>query len=134
MTKRFLITVGIMGTLCVMFGAIGAHILEGNISNNNLIKFNTANEFLMYHSLALLGLTFMNRYVSRSYLNTIYYLFVIGIILFSGTLYLSSIRELASMIPESFGKLTPIGGILLIVGWLTLVVTGINYTHRKRNN
>jgi uncharacterized membrane protein YgdD (TMEM256/DUF423 family) len=132
MTKRFLITVGIMGALSVLFGAVGAHILEGNISNSNLIMFNTANEFLMYHSLALLGLTFMNRYVSRSYLNTIYYLFLTGIILFSGTLYFASIKELTGVGLGFLGNFTPIGGLLLLGGWIAVIFTGITYTHKKR--
>ncbi len=66
MTKRFLVTIGIMGAISVLMGAVGAHILEDNISDKYLNMFNTANEFLMYHALALIGLTAMNRNVSRS--------------------------------------------------------------------
>ena len=89
MTKRFLITVGLMGALSVILGSFGAHILSGNIPEKDLHLFNVANDYLMFHTLALLGLAFMNRYVSRSYLNIIYYLFVIGVILFSGTIFIS---------------------------------------------
>jgi len=134
MTKRFLVTIGIMGAISVLMGAVGAHILEDNISDKYLNMFNTANEFLMYHALALIGLTAMNRNVSRSYLNTIYYLFVIGIILFSGTLYITSLTELTGFSLGLSGTLTPIGGILLIIGWIAVIISGLTYKHKKRHS
>lgn len=133
MTKRFLITIGMMGALSVILGAIGSHILNGNIPPNHMEMFNTANQFLMYHTLALLGLAFMNRYVSRSYLNAIYFLFVIGIALFSGTLLLVSLKEVIGFNLGFLGKLTPIGGLLLIIGWIVIVFAGVNYKHKKRH-
>lgn len=134
MTKRFLITVGIMGAISVLSGAVGAHILSGNISEKHMDIFNIANEYLMFHALALLGIAFMNRYISRSYLNTIYYLFVIGVILFSGTLFISSLTELTGFSAGSLNKLTPIGGILLFAGWIVIIFSGVNYTHKKRHH
>ena len=133
MTKRFLITIGILGAASVLLGAVGSHILEGNIPEKHLNMFNIANEFMMYHTLALLGLTFMNRYVSRSYLNTIYYLFVVGIILFSGTLLLGSLKEVTGFGIGILSKLTPLGGLLLISGWVVLIIAGLNYKHKKRH-
>lgn len=135
MTKRFLITVGIMGAISVALGAIiGTHILSGNIPEKHMDLFNIANEYMMFHALALLGLAFMNRYVPRSYLNTIYYLFVIGIILFSGIMFISSLKELTGFSPESLSKLIPLGGVLLFVGWIVVIVSGINYKHKKRHH
>ncbi len=138
MTKRFLITIGIMGAFSVLLGAVGAHILYGNIPEKHMIMFNTANEFLMYHSLALLGLAllglaFMNRYVGRSYLNTIYFLFVIGTVLFSGTLLMISLKEVIGFNLDTLGKLTPVGGLLLIIGWIVIIFAGITYKHKKRH-
>ncbi len=134
MTKQFLITTGLMGALSVIMGAVGAHILECNISVNHMGLFNTANQFVMFHALALLALTFMNRYVKRSYTTTIYYLFVIGIALFSGTLYISSLKELTGFGPSILSKLVPVGGLLLIAGWITIVMSGLNYNHKKRRS
>lgn len=133
MTKRFLITVGLMGALAVILGAFGTHILRDNIPQQDLDLFNVANEYLMFHALALLGLAFMNRYVSRSYLNIIYYLFVIGVILFSGTIFISSLKELSGFSIGSLNKLTPLGGLLLVSGWITVLLSGINYKHKKRH-
>lgn len=133
MTKRFLITIGAMGALSVIFGAFGAHILNGIISDNYMSTYNIANEYLMVHALALLGMAFMNRYISRSYLNTIYYFFVIGIILFSGSLFLISLKEITGFGMGSLGIITPIGGLLLFAGWITLIFAGISYKHNKGN-
>jgi uncharacterized membrane protein YgdD (TMEM256/DUF423 family) len=133
MTKRFLVTIGIMGALSIIFGAFGTHILEGNISDNYLKTYNTANEYLMFHTLALLGLAFMNRYVSRSYLNTIYYFFLVGIILFSGSLYLISIKDITGFSMGSLGIITPVGGLFLLSGWITLIFAGASYKHTKGN-
>jgi len=131
MTKRFLITIGLLGALSVLFGAFGAHILNGVISEKYMNMYNTANEYLMFHALALLGLAFVNRYVSRSYMNTIYYFFVIGIILFSGSLFIASLKELSGFGLGALSFVTPIGGILLLLGWITLIFAGTSYTHNK---
>ena len=132
MTKRFLITVGLMGAVGVLLGSLGAHVLSGNIPQEDLDLFDVANEYLMFHALALLGLAFMSRYVSRSYLNIIYYLFVIGVILFSGTIFISSLKELTGFSLGGLSMLAPIGGILLIAGWIAIILSGINYKHKKR--
>ena len=134
MTKQFLITTGLMGALSVIMGVVGAHILEGNISAMHMGMFNTANQFVMFHALALLALTFMNRYVNRSYTKTIYYLFVVGIILFSGSLYISSLKELTNFGPGILSKLAPAGGLLLISGWIAIILSGLNYKHKKRHS
>jgi len=123
-----------MGAISVVSGALGAHILSGNISEKHMDIFNIANEYLMFHALALLGVAFMNRYVSRSYLNSIYYLFVVGVILFSGTLFISSLTELTGFSAGALAKLTPIGGIMLFAGWIVIIFSGINYTHKKRSH
>lgn len=134
MTKRFLITVGIMGSLGIMAGLFGMLVLRGNISEEYLNIFEVATEFLMYHTIALLALAIMNRYLSRSYLNTIYYLFVIGIILFSLPLYIQSLKELSGFNPGSLNTLMIFGGILLFIGWITLIFSGVNYTHKKKQH
>jgi uncharacterized membrane protein YgdD (TMEM256/DUF423 family) len=134
MTKRFLITIGIMGALGIVLGMVESLVLSGNISEKCISVFDTANEFLMFHTLALLGLAFMNRYVSRSYLNSIYYLFVIGIILFSGAQYIQSIKELTGFNPGSLNIIALVGGILLFAGWVTLIFSGVSYTHKKQHH
>ena len=92
----------------------------------------TALGFHMLHVVALLAITFMNRFVSRAYLNIIYYFFFAGIVLFSGSLYLTSTEELTNIILGFMKYLTPLGGFSFIAGWGVLLVTGVTYKHKKR--
>jgi len=137
MTKTFLITVGISGVLAVLLGTFGTSILNGNISPGKLNTWTLAVSFQMTHTIALLAITFMNRYLKRSYLNVVYYLWVIGIALYSGSLYLNAISELTGASSEATGLLryfAPVGSILLAVGWILIIVTGITYVHHKRGH
>lgn len=133
MTKRILIAAGAMGAFSVILGAVGQHFLAGNISEKSMTYYEISYTFMMYHTLALLALTFMNRYVKRSYLKIVFYLFIVGIILFSGTLLLSSLKEVTGMGIGPLSKLTPIGGLSLIVGWIMIVFSGVTYKHKKRH-
>jgi uncharacterized membrane protein YgdD (TMEM256/DUF423 family) len=132
MTKKFLITVGILGVLSVILGAFGSHLLNGKISEENMRVYNIALTYQIYHTLALLAMTFMNRYISRKYLNIIYWLFVVGIGLFSGSLFLISTQEATNLVIGAVGYLTPLGGISMIAGWLVVIFTGVTYQHKKR--
>lgn len=134
MTKQILTTVGISGALCVILGAFGSHLLNGNISDAKLSNWDIAVMYQMTHTLALLAITFMNRYIKRSHTEVIYYLFVIGVILFSGTIYINSISELTGLSIGIFKYVTPLGGLLLVAGWFYIILTGITYEHKKRNN
>jgi len=73
-----------------------------------------------------------NRYISHQYLNFIYWLFVVGIGLFSGSLFLISTQEATNLIIGSIGFLTPLGGISMIAGWLVVIFVGVTYQHKKR--
>lgn len=100
--------------LSVLIGAFGAHSLE-NLIGDKIDTFKTAVQYQIFHSigLILIGL------IAKSFnveLNTVAYLFISGIILFSGSLYLISIYK------HSFlGIITPIGGLCFIIGWAILL-------------
>jgi len=94
MTKQFLITASVLGSTTVILDAVGSFILKGNISESHLQEFNTGVLNQMFYTVVLLAITFMNRYVVRAYLRSMYYLFLIGVILFSVPMYLTSITEL----------------------------------------
>ncbi len=134
MTRRILISIGILGTSAVILGAIGSHLLKPHLSPEDMDVYKTGVQYQMWHTLALLGLVFMNRYLSRSYLNVIYYFFTIGIVLFSGSLYLLSLRELTGLNFGILGPVTPVGGLLFILGWLVLMYAGFKYEHKKRSH
>lgn len=132
MTRKFLITTSILGLLGVTMAILSALVFSGNMSPVNHSNFNTALSIHMLHTVSLLAITFMSRFVSRSYLNIIFYLFTIGILLFSGSLYIDSTSELTNIEIGFMSTLTPIGGISLLGGWIVLLFTGVTYQHKKR--
>ena len=112
----WIITGSIFAGLAVLFGAFGAHGLKSRISPEDLVIFETGVRYQMYHALALivLGLIAMNPAVNISSLPFV--LFVLGIVIFSGTLYLIPLTGLRWL-----GAITPIGGTALIAGWMSLI-------------
>ncbi len=105
-----------LAALAVAIGAFGAHGLKSRVSADDLVIFETGVRYQMYHSLALilLGLIGVNFQSNIVQLPAI--LFLAGIIIFSGTLYLIPLTGL-----RWFGAITPIGGSALILGWIVLL-------------
>jgi uncharacterized membrane protein YgdD (TMEM256/DUF423 family) len=120
MKKQIIITAAVFGMLAVIAGAFGAHGLQGIISAKNLEIWHTAVQYQFYHVFALLFLSTLAGLKERQVV-AIYYLFTVGILCFSGSLYLLSCRDLPGwnwLI--ALGPITPIGGLLFIIAWLTL--------------
>jgi uncharacterized membrane protein YgdD (TMEM256/DUF423 family) len=132
MTKRYLITTSILGMWGIVMGILFTQIFSGEISPASQGKYLFAIVFHLIHVVAMLAITFMNRFVARAYLNIIYYLFTAGILLYSGSLYLISTEELTNIILGFMGTLTPLGGLSLVIGWGVLLFTGVTYKHKKR--
>ncbi len=111
-----------LAALAVAIGAFGAHGLKSRVSADDLIIFETGVRYQMYHSLALilLGLIGVNFQSNVVQLPAI--LFLVGIIIFSGTLYLIPLTGLRWL-----GAITPIGGTALILGWIMLIFNLIRY-------
>jgi len=120
MNKQITITASLLGALAVIFGAFGAHALKAVLSPRELEVWHTAVQYHFYHVFALLFLSTINRFKNRL-ISWTYYLFTAGILLFSGSLYLISCREVLHM-PGlvALGPVTPIGGLLFILGWILL--------------
>jgi uncharacterized membrane protein YgdD (TMEM256/DUF423 family) len=116
MQKIILLTASAFGALSVMIGAFGAHALRAMLeAQGRLDTFETAVKYQFYHTLALLAIGLLMYKVSDKLLGYAGYSMIGGVIIFSGSLYilcLSGIRWL--------GAITPIGGVLMIVGWALL--------------
>lgn len=115
--KLMVMLAGLFGFLGVGFGAFGAHALKARLTPDLLAIYRTAVEYQFWHALALLavGLLAMSR--PGPLLSASGWCFTFGILLFSGSLYalaLSGVRLL--------GAITPIGGLLFLVGWVLLSV------------
>ncbi|HEU0195762.1 MAG TPA: DUF423 domain-containing protein [Nevskiaceae bacterium] len=115
-----LLIAGLYGVLAVAFGAFGSHALRARLPVKDLEIWHTAVQYQFYHLLALFGVAvlMMVRPAAGQGLAAIF--FAAGILLFSGSLYvlvLSGVRVL--------GVVTPIGGLLLIAGWVALAVSAV---------
>jgi len=111
-----------LAALAVAIGAFGAHGLKSRISADDLIIFETGVRYQMYHSLALILLGLIGVNFQSNLVQIPAILFLIGIIIFSGTLYLIPLTGL-----RWFGAITPIGGTALILGWIVLIFNLIRY-------
>lgn len=119
--RKFLCMGALSCFVGVLAGALGSHALTDLISRmNGLVGFSTATDYMFYHGLALIFIALMeDRYPQRLFKYS-GWLFVIGIILFQGNLFLIS---LAGASPLSF--LTPVGGMCLMAAWLLLAAMAI---------
>ncbi len=116
-TTHFAFLGCIGGGLAVLLGAFGAHGLKSSLSAEMLGIFETAVRYQMYHSLALIAVTLLSAQSPRriSLFRTAGWLFVAGIIVFSGSLFVLTLT------PQTWlGAVTPIGGLSFIAGWSVL--------------
>jgi len=109
----------------VILGAFGAHALESRLSPDRLATFETGVRYQMYHALALLLVAILAAFLKEQrFIRIAGWLFVIGILLFSGSIYLLACRELIGLTTWRWlGPLTPIGGTCLIIAWGLLFFT-----------
>jgi len=118
MAKIYLLLAVLNGALAVVLGAFGAHGLKQRLSTDMLAVYQTGVQYHFYHTLALLAVALlMLQWPSNNTLRWSALLFCIGIVIFSGSLYLLSISGL-----RWFGAITPIGGVAFIAGWLALAL------------
>ncbi|WP_039054079.1 DUF423 domain-containing protein [Sphingobacterium sp. T2] len=118
MNKQIILTASFFGLLAVILGAFGAHGLEGKISEYHIGTWKTANQYHFYHTFAMLFLSTFSRAKSQS-IRVSFIFFTVGILLFSGSLYLLSVRELLGASGLTIlGPVTPLGGVCFMVGWI----------------
>ena len=124
MTNLIMIISGMSGGLSVILGAFAAHGLKKKISPEMLSVFKTGVDYQFYHSfaLALVGLSLVAQNIEQSmFLTWAFICFCIGIIFFSGSLYLLALTKM-----KVFGPITPLGGLFLILGWLFFTLHWVN--------
>jgi len=117
MNKNLIIT-AVIGALTIILGAFGAHALEDSLSVNELKSFETGVRYQMFHVLALLFVNTYKRFNSKTK-NIISLLFFTGILFFSGSIYAITLGVNA----KNIWFITPIGGLLFIIGWLKIALS-----------
>jgi uncharacterized membrane protein YgdD (TMEM256/DUF423 family) len=134
---RFWIAIGaVLAGLAVVNGALAAHLLDGYFAKKyaggepksvagievalalkRLQDFRTGAEYQMYHALGLIAVGLLSRVRSRRALDAAGWSFLLGIVLFSGSLYVLTLTG-----TTWWGAVTPVGGVLFIIGWLALAI------------
>lgn len=118
MASISLIITAISGFLAVALGAFGAHGLKDKLSADMLAVYQTAVQYHFYHTLALMGVAvLLHMGFQHTALKVAVWLFALGIVIFSGSLYALAISEVRVL-----GAITPIGGLLFMGGWISLAV------------
>ena len=106
----------LLGALTIVLGAFGAHALKETLSTDALQSFETAVRYQMYHVLLLFMIN-LTEHFSITFKRKITWVFLIGILLFSGSIYAIYLGK----IPINYiWFVTPLGGLILIIGWLLL--------------
>jgi uncharacterized membrane protein YgdD (TMEM256/DUF423 family) len=120
MAKLFIILGAFSGMLAVIFGAFGTHALKGRLDEYAMGVFETAVQYHFYHTFALLAVGIIALTQPHSVmLKSSGWLFALGILVFSGSLYVLSLTGLRWL-----GAVTPLGGLAFIAGWACLAAAG----------
>jgi uncharacterized membrane protein YgdD (TMEM256/DUF423 family) len=115
MTGPFFALGAIAALLAVAAGAFGAHALDGRVPPDRIAIFQLGAQYQMYHALALLAVAWATTRWPAATTTAAGWAFLIGILVFSGTLYAIGLGA-----PRWLGALTPIGGTAFLVGWALL--------------
>lgn len=130
MNKRILITASILGVTAIIFGAFGAHALKKVLNLNELDSFEVGVRYQFYHALFLLFIANINQ-LSHKNKGVIFYLITLGVLLFSGSIYLLSLQNVIGLKLSFLGPITPVGGCLLIAAWILLLVNVFKFKADK---
>ena len=116
MDRFFFIVGAIMAFLAVALGAFGAHALKNRLTPDMLDIFEVGVRYHMYHALGLLAVAWATSRWPESNVTAAGWAFIVGIIIFSGSLYILSMTGM-----RWFGAITPLGGLAFLIGWAILV-------------
>jgi uncharacterized membrane protein YgdD (TMEM256/DUF423 family) len=119
MEKKLILTAAIMGVIAIVLGAFGAHALKKVLTDSQLNSFEVGVRYQMYHALFLLLIANLN-FLAIKEKTIIMYLVIVGVLLFSGSIFLLSTSVITKIKTSILGPLTPIGGLFLIASWIYL--------------
>ncbi|MBI2279400.1 MAG: DUF423 domain-containing protein [Bacteroidetes bacterium] len=126
MDKSTLFKGAFLGLFAVIFGALGAHALKEVLLPEQLLSFETGVRYQMYHAILLIVLAVVIKNKNAKFLLATVNLIFWGVVLFSGSIYLLTLKNLINVDYLKFaGPITPIGGILMVAGWFLLILEGL---------
>lgn len=126
MERKIIATAAFLGLTAIILGAFGAHALKNYLTPEQLISFETGVKYQMYHTLFLLFLGLSAVFLTDKTKKLMYWLVVLGVAFFSGSIYLLTTKNVTGIDFKFLGPITPIGGTLLITAWGILLVKVLN--------
>ena len=123
MARNFLVIAALLGATGVMAGAFGAHGLRDFLTPARMETYQTAVTYQMWHALALVGIASIDTHLCARAKAVVFagYALTLGTLIFSGSLYLLVLLDLPIL-----GAITPIGGVAMIIGWLSLAYAALH--------
>lgn len=115
MNKQLLVAGSLFGLLGILIGAFGAHGLEKHLDVGGITTFETGVKYQVYHALLLLMIPSFP--ISEKLKKKLFFLLVVGILFFSGSIYGLATNKLTSFDFKNIALVTPLGGTLLITAW-----------------
>ena len=126
MAKGILIKAGIFGVIAVLGGAFGAHWIKDFLTTEQLVSFQTGVRYQFIHALVLLFLFLAMAKFESKQLKIAASCIFWGIILFSGSIYLLTLKNMFGIELLKFaGPITPIGGVLILLGWIFIIAGAV---------
>jgi len=123
MHKKYLIIAAILGAVSVALGAFAAHGLKKIATEQIITVFETGVKYQFYHVFALIAVGVLYQQFTNKFIKNAGLFFILGIILFSGSLYLHTLKEIKNIPSLSWIVfITPLGGISFIIGWILLAL------------
>ena len=116
MDKKILLAAAFLGLSAIILGAFGAHALKKVLSVEQLQSFEVGVRYQMYHALFLLFIAAFT-FLSEKERLVIFWLTIIGVLFFSGSIYLLTTNGVTDLKVKFLGPITPIGGMFLISAW-----------------
>lgn len=124
--KKNIIIGSIMAGTAVVLGALNAHALKAYFDPDTSASFATGVRYQMYHAIAIILLASLQSFLGTKSTNRTMLLFLIGTLLFSGSIYLLCALKSNGIIGlTGLGIMTPIGGIILIFAWTNLILSAL---------
>jgi uncharacterized membrane protein YgdD (TMEM256/DUF423 family) len=122
--KNYVTIAAMLGALAVMLGAFGAHALKAKLTAEQLQTYEVGVRYHFYHVFAILIASILHYYKAHKFYEIACKFFIVGIVLFSGSLYMLSFTSTLKML----GIVTPFGGLCFIIGW---VLVALGSMHKK---
>lgn len=121
MQRKLLILGCVFGMLGVILGAFGAHGLKEVLTEESLTSYETGVRYQFYHAFLALIIANTSFFTDKTK-NIVFWVLLVGVVLFSGSIYLLTTSAITGVSIKSFGFVTPIGGVFLILAWLVLIL------------